>query len=266
MGSKSRRPAPRQQRPSTGPGRVAPGAPGMIDSGYAEAPMPGLQLGQPTQVMRSWAANSQGQMEAQGPWQQAPAPGGAAEELARAAALQQAVDLAADDPQLQPFLHGQQLPAGATLDPEAMFGTLQADPLDPDVSELAGGWDSEDPTTPEGSTGSSPLAPTVLKLRGKAFAKIAAAVFEAVSGLLNERLALHEEDETWLADEQDKKMVGEPAGRLMARHAPLPGGTDASDLSDIIEIGIGTAGYLIKNSMQRARLRRALRRATVPAA
>lgn len=260
MGSSRRRPASNRgsnRNSNQGPGRVAPAAPGMIDSGYAEVP-----IGAPTPVMRSWAANGEGRMQATGPWQSPPQaqPGPVDEE-----------QLLADEPPMRagpdPQTAGE-WEQGPAFDPEAMFGSLREDPLDPEASDLVdAGSDFAGPTKKDGSTGSSPLDnPLVVKARAKAFAKLAAAAFAALSGLINERLALHDDDQTWLADDEDLQMVGDPAGRIIARHAPLPGGTDANDLSDAIEIAIGGAGYLIKNSVQRARLRRMLRRAPQPGA
>ncbi len=158
---------------------------------------------------------------------------------------------------------------GPVFDPENLFGLPLEDPL-PDGAMLdVGESGSAAPTSPAGSTGSSPAAaaaanPLATKAKAKALAKLAGAAFAALTALLNLRLRVDEDDDTWIADEEDLSAVGTPAGRLLARHAPLPGGEDASDLSDGIDLGIGLAGYLIKNSMAAASTRRERRRAAVP--
>lgn len=169
-----------------------------------------------------------------------------------------------DDPQQQEAEPGE----GPVFDPENLFGLQLEDPL-PDGATLAGGSDSAAPTSPAGSTGpslSSAAAanPLATKAKAKAFAKLAGAAFAALTALLNLRLRVDEDDATWIADEEDLNTIGTPAGRLLARHAPLPGGEDASDLADGIDLGIGVAGYLIKNSMAAAATRRERRRAAVP--
>lgn len=138
---------------------------------------------------------------------------------------------------------------GPSLDPDGMFG-----PGD--------GWGSEAPTTAAGSTASSPpvVDAKTLRKRNAAFAGLAAAAFTMASGLVNWRLRLDEKDPTWLADEQDTDVIGPPAGRLIARHTPLPDGEDTSDLVDAIELAIGTAGYVMKNLMRRAQELNARRR------
>jgi hypothetical protein len=155
---------------------------------------------------------------------------------------------------------------GPVFDPENLFGLQLEDPL-PAGATLAGGSDSAAPTSPAGSMGSSPAAaanPLATKAKAKAFAKLAGAAFGALTALLNLRLRVDEDDETWIADEEDLALIGTPAGRLLARHAPLPGGEDASDLADGIDLGIGVAGYLIKNAMAHGAIRRERRRAAVP--
>lgn len=221
-----------------GPGR-APVATGGTESG--EDPTALAQAS----VLATWAANSPQLEVEQGPW----------ETVGQA-------QLDADPDELQE-------PQEVQFDPDLAFGLPQEPRVDPlpagaRVSD-AGDSGYADPTTPAGSTGSSRAAgvPNPLQAKGRAtlFTALAAAGFAAISGLLNDRLALDDEDETWLADEQDVDAVSTPAGRLIARKLPLPEGTDTSDLVDAIDIGIATAGYVLKNAMARARAVRERRRA-----
>lgn len=218
-----------------GPGR-APVATGGTESG--EDPTALAQAS----VLATWEANQDLQVD-QGPWE----------------------TLSQVQPDADP--DGLQEPQEVQFDPDLAFGLPQdprQDPL-PAGARVSDGDASAAPTTSAGSTGSSRAAgvPNPLQAKGRArvFAALAAAGFAAVSGLLNDRLALDDEDETWLADEQDVEAVSTPAGRLIARRLPLPEGTDTSDLADAIEIGIAAAGYVVKNAMARARGLRERRRA-----
>lgn len=147
-------------------------------------------------------------------------------------------------------------PAGPSLDPDGMFGR-------------GDDWASEASTTAAGSTASSPAAgltldPATLKQRSKVFAPLAGAAFAMVTGLVNWRLRIDEEDTTWLADGDDVKAVGTPAGRLIARHSPLPDGEETSDVVDAIELALAGAGYVMKNLMKRVDEVQRRRRAAGP--
>jgi len=219
-------------------------------------------MAEPTPVMRSWEVN-EGQAVPAGPWE-TPGPGPDAATLAGVASVvsqlppEEQARLAARVEQLAEQAEPQE--AAPAFDPDQMFGS-------PDP-EGAGESGYAAPTKGAGSTGSSPLAgvnPLQERLRAKAFGQLAEAAFAAVSALLNVRLRLDEEDETWLADGDDLKGVGAPAGRIIARHAPLPDGTNAGDLSDGIGIAIAATAYLIKNTRARAGALRMRRRAQAPA-
>lgn len=214
-----------------GPGRV-----GVISgTEFGEGPTETV-LAQAS-VLGTWAANQDLQVD-QGPW---------------GTVSRVQLDGDPDEPEL-----GERV--GLEFDPDLAFGLPQeprADPLPAGATVDVDESGSVGSMSRGGFTGSSPGGegvPNPLQARGraKAFAKLAAAAVMAVSGLLNERLALDEEDETWLADEHDTKAIGDPAGRLVARKMPLPEGTDTTDLADVIEIAIGAGGYLLKNLMARA--------------
>jgi hypothetical protein len=181
-----------------------------------------------------------------------------------------AANIQGDQPEPRPWATAEELEQVAGLpdgfDPDLAFGLPQEDPLQPGASLDGDGWDSGEATKQAGSTASSPAVgnPLVERRKAAAFGQLAAAAFAALSGLLNARLRLDEDDETWLAEKEDLDGVGKPAGRIIARHAPLPGGSEANDLGDAIEIVIAGAGYLIKNATARAKELRERRRAAVP--
>ncbi|MGH3414904.1 MAG: hypothetical protein ACRDVE_18105 [Actinocrinis sp.] len=235
--SKTQRPASRSSRASRPAGRSS-----LTMSGTESGAVPTEQP--QASVLASWAANSPEQQPEATPWEaQAPA------------------RLDAD-------------PDGATeFDPDLAFGQRPADPLTAGA-RIDGGADYpfEAPTSPGASMGSSradagaPPNPLAAKGRAKALGKLGSAAFAAVSGVLNERLALDDQDETWLADDEELKAVEQPAGRLLSRKLPLGEGTDATDLADLIEIAVIAAGYAIYNTMAHLRARREARRRQQPAA
>jgi len=229
-----------------GPGR-APRSTSGIESG--EVPTePAAPVAQAS-VLGAWAANSPDQPVVQGPWEPI------------------RPDLQDEDPD-------EELEQGPELDPDLAFGEPaqpRADPLPAGARVSDGASDSEGRTKGAGSTGSSldgGKPPNPLQARGRAavFTKLAAAGFAALSAILNDRLAVDEQDETWLADDDDLDAVGKPAGRLIARKLPLPEGTDTNDLADAIEIAIGVAGYVAANTREWVKSVRLRRRAAAGAA
>lgn len=86
-----------------------------------------------------------------------------------------------------------------------------------------------------------------------AFAGVFRALLEMLSFVFHLRLApKHVENDVWLADEQDLKTISAPLSRIAARHAPLDG--PGGDVGDVIEVLIGTGGYVIKNTIKGAQL------------
>lgn len=80
--------------------------------------------------------------------------------------------------------------------------------------------------------------------RAKSYAKIAAALFSAVGGILNgtaERSAGAESD-AFLPDDDDMETVPPPIGRLAARRIKL--GADPEQLSDLEDLGMAAVGLL----------------------
>lgn len=79
------------------------------------------------------------------------------------------------------------------------------------------------------------------------------ALLEMLSFVLHLRLApRHVENDVWLADEQDLQTISAPLSRIAARHAPIDG--PSGDVGDVIEVLIGSGGYVIKNTIKGAQL------------
>lgn len=116
------------------------------------------------------------------------------------------------------------------------------------------------------STRTSIEAPAVLfRGRAKTFTKLAETGFKAVSGLLNRFAAVDVEDQSFLPDDDDLKMVPPPIGRLAARHVELPVDAEGmSDAEDMIAAAIALGAWGIKGIVDALDARRAARRATAP--
>ncbi len=71
--------------------------------------------------------------------------------------------------------------------------------------------------------------------------------------------------ELWKADEEDAAAIGDPLGRIAARHNPLGEVMGDNDTADGIEAMVGLGVYLVKQ-FSRWRAARSLRRAAVLAA
>lgn len=233
-GSRTRRPAGNRSG-NRGPGRTGTGTASGAGPTAADPATGQLQAS----VLGTWAANQPQVQVDQGPW--------------------------AAVPQMDLQEEGPEPGEGGGFDPDLAFGLPLEDPLpqeatigDPDGAAS----DSEAPTKRGAFTAWSRGAVDPLKAKGrsKVFGTLAAAAFAAASGVLNERLALDDADETWLADDEEVDAVADPAGRIIARHVPLPAGAEAQDLADAIDLVIVTGAYLAKNVMARLRLRREQRR------
>jgi hypothetical protein len=101
-----------------------------------------------------------------------------------------------------------------------------------------------------GATGSparSPLTPELFKGKAKTFAVIARTLLVAAGGLANSMLAIDEDDETWLPDDDDQRDIPEPLGRLAARRIPLTDKIEnLSDVEDLAALAVGVATYAAK--------------------
>jgi hypothetical protein len=136
-----------------------------------------------------------------------------------------------------------------------------SDPLDPSTTTVeagsSGGVDEAPPAPSTASTDrkSTPGLPRLDRAQVQAFTRIAGVIFTAAGALLNKRLRAHEQDPSFLPDDDDIEAVAPPLGRIGARHGGIPGGESVSDVSDAIEAVIGLAFYGIKNITRRAAAR-----------
>lgn len=97
----------------------------------------------------------------------------------------------------------------------------------------------------------------------KAASEIVSATLRAATGLVNSRLAVDDDDHTWLMDDEEVREIARPVARIIVRRVPIPEGSDtsASDVADGITAVVGLVSYLIRCMGERAELRRARRRA-----
>jgi hypothetical protein len=123
--------------------------------------------------------------------------------------------------------------------------------LDGDAEAAAG----SDGLPPMETSAPKPVRPKLVDTAAaEAFGKAAGGAFVAVGGVLNAKFGAHEDDDVWIPTEQERDQVGQPLGRIMARHAPLPGGEqNATDIADGIAIAIGLVQYALRNIGKRAR-------------
>jgi hypothetical protein len=93
-----------------------------------------------------------------------------------------------------------------------------------------------------GSSGSRWTIPTPVKdIRSGPFETVARGLLRAAGGLLNRRVQVDDDDASFLPDAEDDKMFAPAAGRIAARHMPLP---DKADLSELEDIGAAAVALL----------------------
>ncbi len=119
------------------------------------------------------------------------------------------------------------------------------DPLpDGAVSGSAPG-SSEPPThTPTDDRPPGPIS----KTKAATYTAIARGALRAFGGMVNMRLAVDDEDDSWLPDDEDEETVPPPVGRLMARRMPFDAGSEnLTELEDLTVAAIGLIGYGLKS-------------------
>lgn len=156
-------------------------------------------------------------------------------------------------------------PPGWGAPPPSLPSPSTPDPLDPGATTGEPGPAAESSSSaPVSSTAPSPR---LLATRGKAYAAIARAGLQAAGGWLNKLSAVHDEDESFLPDDEDLADIPPPLGRLAARRLRV--GENIENLSDLEDIGmaaIGIAAWLAKGISAAWEARRAVRRALADAA
>jgi hypothetical protein len=163
------------------------------------------------------------------------------------------------------------LPAGEDLAPEELDELPGVPPgMGPIEDELtwsaegdeSGGADgaSDGPTrttTSDKASRATPISAEALK----GYTEAAKAIVAAAGGALNALDAEDEDDEIWLPTDVEEKAIGQPLGRIAARHMPVPGGNaDAGDVADAITALVGLAVYATRNLTEKARRFRRRRR------
>ncbi|MDB4872786.1 MAG: hypothetical protein JWP34_4531 [Massilia sp.] len=154
------------------------------------------------------------------------------DELASGSRLDDSQDLLADLPGCPP----ESLPLQDQLPPGSQLGDVDVD------------GDGVPRTETSGS--GKPVRPQLDASARKAFAATAAGVVEALGGLLNAKFSDPEDptDDVWIPTDQESDQIGQPLGRILARHTPLPGGEEhATDVADGIAIAIGAVMYGLRN-------------------
>lgn len=136
------------------------------------------------------------------------------------------------------------------------------DLADPEATQTSDGpvdgWDSG-PTPTEGSTGSTSPGVAAGFRKGSAlfYGKIVRTLLAATSGIANYALRQERDDTTWLMDPGEVAGMGDPIGRIAARHQPLPIGEGAAtDLSDALDAGVVLVEYVLRSLNERAERRR----------
>lgn len=144
-------------------------------------------------------------------------------------------------------------------------GPRQPDPLtqDAQLQDPAGQLDQGAAVEASGSRGTS--IPAFFKERSAAYAAIAGTLLDAVGGWLNSVSAAHDEDEAFLPDEDDRKMIPPPLGRLAARRVKIGGSDDLRDVEDVGMALVGVAAWLAKGFAAALKARRELKRAQLGA-
>lgn len=84
----------------------------------------------------------------------------------------------------------------------------------------------------------------------KAYEKTAAKVAVVASALVESRVGGG--SGAFLMGEDEADAIAAPASRLAARHAPLPGGGQATDLADCVELFVAVVGYVLSSLARRA--------------
>lgn len=149
-------------------------------------------------------------------------------------------------------------PGWATVPPPAPSSTAP-DPLPPEaeLGERAPAAGSSSSAT----ASSTPESPRLLASRGKAYAAIAKAGLQALGGWLNKLSAVHEDDLSFIPDDDDLADIPPPLGRLAARRLRV--GAEVENLSDVEDLGmaaIGVVAWLAKGASSAWEARRELRR------
>lgn len=125
---------------------------------------------------------------------------------------------------------------------------------DPAAEDFASPSVDETPETLTGSSspGSTKRPPKILDAGiRKGYEKTAKTVATAASAIIDARLGAG--TGAFIMHEDEARDIAEPASRLAARHAPIPGGAgQATDLADGVELIVAVFGYVMAALSRRA--------------
>lgn len=95
-----------------------------------------------------------------------------------------------------------------------------------------------------------------IRSKGRAYAKIAAAILQGLGGLINKAIRVDKADEAFIPDDDDEQTIPPPAGRLAARHLPLGNSEDLSEIEDLGVLVVGLVSWVIKGVTDHMEARR----------
>lgn len=114
---------------------------------------------------------------------------------------------------------------------------------DGETDQAGAGQDASAKPASTSTTGSTSAGALSKKALGEACAQI----FRGVGEMLNHTTRQHPEDDIWLPGDDEAKQVGNPAGRIIARRIPDLPDSEATDVADLISMGIPLAIYAVRN-------------------
>ena len=147
----------------------------------------------------------------------------------------------------------------------------QANPDDPGP-DLTRAPADEGGGSPPGSNGRPWATRTPIKdIKSGPFETVARGLLRALGGLVNGRVQVDDDDAAFIPDEEDDKLFAPAAGRVAARHMPLPNRADLSELEDIGAAAVALLNWAAKGAIavwdaraSRRRARAALNGADTP--
>jgi len=115
-----------------------------------------------------------------------------------------------------------------------------------------GGFPLPDPTQETSTGGPSRGSTSGILDAGvrKAYEKTAHTIAKAASALIEARAGAG--TGAFLMLDNEATDIAEPASRILARHAPMPGGSKATDLADVVELIVAAVGYGMNGLTRRA--------------
>lgn len=147
------------------------------------------------------------------------------------------------------------LPGFAPVPP----GRANPDPEPPAPTSSGTPADSGDGGGSGSSAGIRDRIP-IKELRSGPYEAIARGLLRAAGGLLNSRIQVDEEDKSFIPDDDDDKTIPPPLGRVAARHLPVSGKAELSELEDIGAAAVGLLAWAAKGLVSMWEARRDKRR------